>query len=275
MHSDNKSGAGHIQSVEEWWNEILEHRNIVDNSAAGRIGRMVHKMASIMDRDEEEDDDADKYGEHMSSGDESSGDDDEDEEMMLEGGVIRPLHGVEQIADVEAEEATSSFTYIGTQGALAEADEQEHFVPTKEPTQYDWERMANFVKARSKDAGPRQALEIKDDLKVFGNIRHEFHHLKELVEEDTLKSIRGKKKGKKKKKKVKKMKKGVQAVMAANAAAAMAAGPEPEPEPEVSENPLAGAGVDPDIEPTLDADIETVVPAAKPRRKKKKKTIAA
>ena len=75
--------------------------------------------------------------------------------------------------------------------------------------------------------------------------------------------------------KVKKMKKGVQAVMAANAAAAMAAGPEPEPEPEVSENPLAGAGVDPDIEPTLDADIETVVPAAKPRRKKKKKTIAA
>merc|ERR1711939_1294959 len=117
---------------------IIESRVDYNKGAAARIGNLAARIASIA-ADDKDDNLVTEYDDEGSD----SSDSDEDAEDM-EGGIVRPLHGVEPIHKVEPEQASGAFTYIGTQGALAEADEAEHFVPTKEPTPYDWERMKSF-----------------------------------------------------------------------------------------------------------------------------------
>ena len=59
-----------------------------------------------------------------------------------------------------------AYLYIGTQGAMAEADEAEHFVPTKRLTPYDWERMKEFINSEKEgpDVHERHKLEINPEL---------------------------------------------------------------------------------------------------------------
>ena len=59
-----------------------------------------------------------------------------------------------------------AYLYIGTQGAMAEANEAEHFVPTKRLTPYDWERMKESINSEKEgpDVHERHKLEINPEL---------------------------------------------------------------------------------------------------------------
>jgi hypothetical protein len=307
MHTDNKTGVGKILSVEQWWEEILENRHgdEGDDSMGGRFSKFSKKLASVGDEERNDRHDHKKhnqdYEEEFSSSSEDSG-----EEMDMEGGIVRPREGVEQIADVLPEDPLGAYVYVGTQGALAEADEAEHFVPTKMPTPFDWERMAEFLKSRKQEATERHMLDIKPD--VMAPRRITPFHLRDVVQADGAAEVEGLQKRRKKKKKKKlpaawnvtpdyeaaKAKELAEFAnpMADEAAPPAAREPEPaarEPEPapapaptrpEAEETPAQHGGHDA-IVPALpkargeSGSGDAIVPALPPpRRKKKKKAVA-
>lgn len=252
MHTDNKTGAGKISSVEEWWTAVMESRVDFNKGYAARIGSLAARIASIGAGD----DDDTLVTEYDEEGSDSS-DSDEDAEDM-EGGIVRPLHGVEAIEKVEPEQASGAFTYIGTQGALAEADEAEHFVPTKEPVSYDWERMQKFRETMGGNAKQRHALEVKADL--HNPKRPEPFHLRDVVQADGAGEVKEIAKGKKKKKKkAVKMDEGQDA----NTGEVSAGG--------------SPSGDDVSAQPAQDGDAAAPEPQAgevAPQRRRKKKAVA-
>jgi hypothetical protein len=262
MHTDNKTGAGKIQSVEEWWNMIIESRVDYNTGAAARLGSLAARIASIASAD-----DADNLvTEYDDEDSDSSGSDEEAEDM--EGGIVRPLHGVEAIEKVESEQASGAFTYIGTQGALAEADEAEHFVPTKEPVSYDWERMQKFRETMSGDATERHALEVKADL--HNPKRPAPFHLRDFVEADGAGDVKEITQGKKKKKKKKTNTQERENASADDMSAAGSASID------VSTQPAQGGegrAAEPESQPGEGVPEQGTV-AAPPQRRRKKKAVA-
>jgi hypothetical protein len=241
---------------------IMESRIDDNTGAAARLGSLAARLASIASNDDDDKLDT----EYDLEGSDSSESDEEAEDM--EGGLVRPLHGVEAISEVEPEQASGAFTYIGTQGALAEADEAEHFVPTKEPTPYDWERMKSFRDTRGNDAGPRHELEVKADL--HNPKRPEPFHLRDLVEADGAGDVKEVAKGKKKKKKKTVKKKADDSI---DNPLAGGVGDPDESQPVQKESEVADeTGPETMGEPESVADAGTVV--APPQRRRKKKAVA-
>jgi len=251
MHTDNKTGAGKIHSVEEWWNLIIESRVDYNTGAAARLGSLAARLASIASNDDSDN----LVTEYDDEGSDSSDSDEEAEDM--EGGIVRPLHGVEALHKVESEQASGAFTYVGTRGALAEADEAEHFVPTKDPVSYDWERMQKF-RATFSEAKERHALEVKADL--HNPKRPEPFHLRDFVEADGAGDVKEITKGKKKKKKKKAVNKE------STGSGEIASAPEDSTQPvPVDEGP--------EPEPQSEGSEQGTV-AVQPQRRRKKKAVA-
>jgi hypothetical protein len=179
-------------------------------------------------------------------------------------------------------------------------------VPTKMPTPFDWERMAEFLKSRKQEATERHMLDIKPD--VMAPRRITPFHLRDVVQADGAAEVEGLQKRRKKKKKKKlpaawnvtpdyeaaKAKELAEFAnpMADEAAPPAAREPEPaarEPEPapapaptrpEAEETPAQHGGHDA-IVPALpkargeSGSGDAIVPALPPpRRKKKKKAVA-
>eukprot|EP01052_Picozoa_sp_SAG31_P018242 SAG31_NODE_1285_length_9002_cov_3.604852_1_plen_388_part_00 len=176
MTMDNKTGKGTIMSVEQWWGQILDVRH-----GEERVGRLA-RLARMVEKSEHSSEaNSEKVSQWDMSDDESSSGEDDDEN--LEAGIIRPTTEVEFIDDVVPEQPMEAYLFIGTQGAMAEADEAEHFVPTKRLTPFDWQRMKEFVKSEKGGAGyhERQKLEIQPDIDKFVGKPIPFHLREEVI----------------------------------------------------------------------------------------------